>query len=132
MIALRVLDDLPQRIVRHPELFALSGQAPEAAAAAIARRHRERIRERRFSYRRSDGSPWELTVAEVFARRAAFEIGYNPNDCAEVRWGAQPGTSEYAPCNRRAPKDQRPAWSATGSGSTKSGARPASFASKTA
>ncbi|CAL1239594.1 hypothetical protein [Candidatus Methylocalor cossyra] len=107
LIALRVLDDLPQRIVRYPELFALSGQAPEAAAAAIARRHRERIRERRFSYRRSDGSPWELTVAEVFARRAAFEIGYNPNDCAEVRWGAQPGTSEYAPCNRRAPKDQK-------------------------
>ena len=60
-----------------------------------------------FSYTRSDGSAWELTVAEAMARRAAFETGYNPNDCAEARWGAQPGTQEYATCVRHAPSDQR-------------------------
>jgi hypothetical protein len=107
LIAMNVLDRLPERIVRYPELFALGGQAPEAARAFIERLHAQRIRERRFNYLRSDGSPWELTIAEAFARRTAFETGYNPNDCAEIRWGARPGTPEYATCTRRAPAEQR-------------------------
>jgi hypothetical protein len=36
-----------------------------------------------------------------------FETAYNPNDCAEARWGAQPGTEEYRPCRRHAPPAQR-------------------------
>jgi hypothetical protein len=107
LIAMKVLERLPERIVRHPELFALAGQSPEQARTAIERLHARRVEERRIRYKRSDGSPWELSVAEIFARRAAFEVGYNPNDCAEIRWGARPGTEEYAPCSRRAPADQR-------------------------
>ena len=102
-----VLERLPEHIVRHPELFALAGQTPELASAAIARRHARRVWERRIRYRRSDGSPWELSIAEIYARRAAFEVGYNPNDCAEIRWGAQPGSEEYAPCRRHAPAEQK-------------------------
>ncbi len=107
LIAMNVLDRLPERIVRYPELFALGGRSPEAAKSAIENLHEQLIRERRFSYTRSDGSPWELTVAEAMARRPAFEVGYNPNDCAEARWGAKPGASESATCTRRAPAEQR-------------------------
>jgi hypothetical protein len=107
LIAMNVLDRLPERIVQYPELYALGGQSPTAAKARIERLHEQRIEERRFSYIRSDGSPWELTVAEAMARRPAFEVGYNPNDCAEARWGARPGTAEYAPCARHAPAQQR-------------------------
>lgn len=107
LIALNVLARLPERIRRYPELFVLGGESPETASAAIERLHAKRLRERRFRYQRSDGSPWELTVAEGFARKAAFETGYNPNDCTEIRWGAQPGTAEYAPCTRRAPAEQK-------------------------
>ena len=57
-------------------------------------------------YTRTDGSPWELSVAEVLARKPAYEMTYNPNDCAEMRWGAQPGTEEYSTCRRHAPAEQ--------------------------
>jgi hypothetical protein len=107
LIAMNVLAGLPERIVRHPELFALGGQSPEEAKAGIERLHARRIQERRIGYKRSDGSPWELSIAEVFNRRAAFEVGYNPNDCAEARWGAKPGAAEYATCARHAPAEQK-------------------------
>lgn len=107
LIAMNVISRLPERIVRYPELFALGGRSPEEAQAAIENLHARRIEERRFSYKRSDGSAWELSVADAFARRAAFEVGYNPNDCAEARWGAKPGTEEYAACSRHAPAEQR-------------------------
>ena len=106
LIALATLERLPQRILRYPELFVLGGQAPALASAAIEQRHARAIQERRIRYERSDGSQWELSVAEVYQRRAALEVGYNPNDCPEVRWGAEAGTSEFATCTRRAPADQ--------------------------
>ncbi|MDO9311060.1 MAG: hypothetical protein Q7T85_05130 [Nitrosomonas sp.] len=34
-------------------------------------------------------------------------MAYNPNDCAEIRWGAKPDTEEYATCRRYAPAEQR-------------------------
>jgi len=87
-------------------VFALGGQTPALASVAIAQRHARAIQERRIRYQRSNGSPWELSVAEVYRRRPAFEVGYNPNDCPEVRWGAEAGTAEETTCTRRAPADQ--------------------------
>ena len=66
----------------------------------------KRAQERSIRYIRSDGSEWELTIAEVLARKPNFEIAYNPNDCVEIRWGAQPDTEEYATCRRQAPAEQ--------------------------
>ncbi|MBC7363201.1 MAG: hypothetical protein H5U07_01500 [Candidatus Aminicenantes bacterium] len=57
-------------------------------------------------YRRSDGSPWKLTVKEILEREEALEMGYNPNDCAEVRWGAPAGSEEISSCRGRAPRNQ--------------------------
>ena len=107
LIAMQVLEGLPDRIRRYPELYRLNGEAPEQAAARIASLHAARVEERGIEYRRSDGSPWQLTVAEIYARRPALEWGYNPNDCVEWRWGASPGSQEYATCARRAPQDQQ-------------------------
>jgi len=106
IIAINVLNGLPEKIVRHPELFVMNGRTPQEAKAEIEQYHARRIQERSIRYTRTDGSPWELTVAEVLARKPAYEMTYNPNDCAEMRWGAAPGTDEYSPCHRHAPAEQ--------------------------
>ena len=107
LIALKVLEGLPERIRRYPELFVLDGEGPADAAARIERIHARRIQERSIRYTRSDGSPWRLSLAEIYARRVGLEAGYNPNDCVERRWGASPGTEDYATCRRQAPAEQR-------------------------
>jgi hypothetical protein len=107
LIALKVLADLPERIRRHPELFVLRGESATAAAARIERLHAQRIRESFITYTRSDGSPWRLSLADIYARRPGLEIAYNPNDCVERRWGAAPGTPDFGTCRRQAPAGQR-------------------------
>lgn len=107
IIAINVLNSFPEKIVRHPELFIMNGQNPEEIKAKIEQIHAKFTYERRIHYTRTDGSRWELPVAEVLARKQDYEMAYNPNDCIEVRWGAKPGTEEYATCRRHAPAEQR-------------------------
>ena len=107
LIAMRVLDGLPERIRRYPELYVLGGERPSAAAARIERLHARRIRERAITYTRSDGSPWRLSLADIYTRRSGLEMGYNPNDCVERRWGASSRTPDYSTCRRHAPAKQR-------------------------
>lgn len=107
LIALRILEGLPERIRRYPELFVLGGEEPAAAAARIEQLHARRLQERSVTYARSDGSPWRLSLADIYARRTALEIAYNPNDCVERRWGASLADADLATCRRQAPTDQR-------------------------
>jgi hypothetical protein len=107
LIALQVLEGLPERIRRYPELYVLQGEGPASAAARIGQMHVRQIQGRDITYTRSDGSPWRLSLAEIYARRPGLEVGYNPNDCVERRWGATPETPDHATCRRRAPADQR-------------------------
>jgi hypothetical protein len=107
LIALRVLEGLPERIRGYPELFVLGGESPAAAAARIEGIHARRAQERAITYTRSDGSPWRLTLGEIYARRTGLEVAYNPNDCVERRWGAPAGSEELSTCRRQAPADQR-------------------------
>lgn len=106
IIAINVLNGLPEKIVRHPELFVMNGRSPEQAKTEIEQYHARRIQERSIRYTRTDGSPWELSVAEALARKPAYEMAYNPNDCVEMRWGAEPDTEEYSTCRRHAPEEQ--------------------------
>jgi hypothetical protein len=106
LIAMKVLTGFAERIERHPQAFVLHGASPQQVKAELERHHVRRIQERSVRYRRSDGSAWTLTLADILARKSAFEMGYNPNDCAETRWGARPGSEEGASCNRHAPKAQ--------------------------
>ena len=107
LIAMKVLADLPERIRRHPELYVLRDEDAPAAAARVERLHAQRIREHFITYTRSDGSPWRLSLAEIYKRTPGLEIAYNPNDCVERRWGADPGTPDYGTCRRRSPAEQR-------------------------
>jgi hypothetical protein len=107
LIALRVLTGLPARITEHPELFVLAGRKPAEVAAEIEALHAQQIKERAIEYRRSDGTPFKLTVADILARRPALGMAYNPNDCVEIRWGADETTSDFATCKRHAPDEQR-------------------------
>jgi hypothetical protein len=107
LIAMRVLLELPEHIGRHPELYVLDGRPAAEARMLVDLQHARAVEERAITYVRSDGSPWRLTVAELLARRPALETAYDPNDCIEVRWGAAPGTDEYATCRRHAPAEQR-------------------------
>ncbi len=106
IIAMNVLVGLPERVVKHPELFNLGGKKATDARDELRKLHAQRIAERGIEYRRSDGSTFKLTVADLLARKAALEIAYNPNDCVETRWGATPGTPEAATCARHSPPDQ--------------------------
>lgn len=107
LIALKVVEALPEAITAHPDLFSLGSMSPDAARSQIETLHQQSIKDKTIRYLRSDGSEWELSLEEIFARREALEVGYNPNDCAEVRWGASPDTAESATCTRHAPADQQ-------------------------
>ncbi|MCC7279164.1 MAG: hypothetical protein IT487_12730, partial [Chromatiaceae bacterium] len=78
LIALKVLEGLPERIRRYPQLYVLRGESPATAAARIERLHARRIQERFVGYTRSDGSTWRLSLADLYARRPGLEVGYNP------------------------------------------------------
>jgi hypothetical protein len=103
LIAINVLLDFPEKVVRYPELFHLNAQSASQVKNQIEQLHERLILEKKIQYVRSNGKPWVLTVAEILARKSAFEIAYNPNDCVEIRWGAKVGTEEYASCQRHAP-----------------------------
>ena len=107
LIAIHVLETLPERIVAHPELFNLAGRKPAVVRGEVEALHAARAKERGIQYQRSDGTTFHLTVADVLARKAGFEMSYNPNDCVETRWAAPAGSPEAAPCKRQAPADQR-------------------------
>jgi hypothetical protein len=107
LIAMNVLLSLPDRIVKHPELYNLAGKKPEAVRDEIAKLHASLIGTRGITYTRTDGTPWKLTVADMLARRAAMEIAYNPNDCVELRWGAAEGSPEASSCKRHLPPEQK-------------------------
>ncbi len=108
LIAIDTAREQPQRVERHPERFRLPpGVSPKEVRARMEELLRREAAKRTITYRRSDGSPWTLSLADVMDRAVALESAYDPNDCVEYRWGAAPGTDEYAPCQRRAPAEQR-------------------------
>ncbi len=108
LVALDAVLAFPAKVKANPARFRLEPQ--ESGEAASERVKTELIKElarRSFEYDRSDGSRHRLTLAELATRTAALEIGWNPNDCPEVRWGAPDKTDERKTCRRRATSAQR-------------------------
>jgi hypothetical protein len=108
LIAIDTVQELPARVARRPQRYGLpAAKAPAEVRAELEQQLGQETRARRFAYGRSDGSHFELSLADVIARAPAFEVAYNPNDCPEIRWGAPEGSDELSTCKRRAPKEQR-------------------------
>jgi hypothetical protein len=110
LFAIDVVSRFDAKVSRNPDAY---GAEPGTALdELLVRLGAERVRllgseSLAFTYRRSNGTPWTLTLAQLCARARSLEMAYNPNDCPELRWGAPYGSEELATCGRRAPDDQR-------------------------
>ena len=107
LIAMDAVLEFPERIAAYPDDYKISKlSSPENTKEKLKALLDKKVNELKISYKRSDGSSQELTVGEILNRRDAFEMAYNPNDGAEIRWGAPEKSSERATCRRRAPSNQ--------------------------
>jgi hypothetical protein len=108
LIAMDVVRGFPERIARRPERYAM----PKDKSVADVKTELQgvlasELTARKFSYPRTDGSPWTLTLKDVIERVGDLEMAYNVNDCVELRWGAADKSDEASTCKRRAPQGQR-------------------------
>jgi hypothetical protein len=65
-----------------------------------------KLSELSITYTRTNGAEQALTIAEIVKRKDAFEMGYNPNDGIEIRWGAPENSEERSSCHRHVPTGQ--------------------------
>lgn len=114
LIAIDLVEKFDAKVRRNADVFLAPDRELEGMLAEL-RAEKARLLEDpafAFEYIRSDGSRWSLGLDALIQRARALEVGYNPNDCPEVRWGAAPGSPEMATCRRRAPAEQRRAMEA--------------------
>jgi hypothetical protein len=108
LIAIDVVRNFPERFARRSDRYAIpAGKTVDGVRRELQGVLDSELAQRKLSYTRSDGSQWTLTLKQVLDRAAQFEMAYNPNDCAELRWGASDNTDEIATCKRHAPQAQR-------------------------
>jgi hypothetical protein len=108
LIALDVVRGFPDRVARRPERYAMPGGKSVAdVKAELQRVLASELSSRKFTYPRSDGSAWTLTLKDVVDRATDLEMAYNVNDCVERRWGAPGNSAEASTCKRQAPQAQR-------------------------
>jgi hypothetical protein len=107
LIAIDAVTGFPDRVMRSPEDFDISGlSSPEQVNKKLQLILDRKVSELSITYTRTDGSLKKLTIGEILKRKDAFEMAYNPNDCIEVRWGAPENSEERATCRRHAPPYQ--------------------------
>jgi hypothetical protein len=108
LIAIDVVRNFPERFARRSNRYAIpAGKSVDDVKRDLQGVLDTELAQRKLSYTRSDGSQWTLTLKEVLARAPDFEMAYNPNDCAELRWAAPEGSDEASTCKRHAPQAQR-------------------------
>jgi hypothetical protein len=108
LIAIDVVRGFPDHVVRRADRYAIpAGKSIADVKAELAGALSSELAARKFTYTRSDGSTWTLSLKDVVDRAGDLEMAYNPNDCVELRWGAADGSDEAATCKRHAPAAQR-------------------------
>jgi hypothetical protein len=108
LIAIDVVRGYPDRVARLPQRYAIPfGRSVADVKAELQSALAAELASRKFTYTRSDGSQWTLSLKDVIDRAGDFEMGYNLNDCVELRWGAPANSDEASTCKRHAPEAQR-------------------------
>ena len=108
LIAIDVVRGFPDHVARRPERYAMPKDKSVAdVKAELQSMLASELASRKFSYTRTDGSAWTLTIKDVIDRAATLEMAYNVNDCVELRWGAPEKSDEASTCKRHAPGEQR-------------------------
>lgn len=108
LIAMDEVLGFPDRVVRSPGDYDIPvAESPEKVREKLISLLDRKTSELTVTYTRTDGSAQTLTVAELLKRRDAFEMGYNPNDGIEIRWGAPENSDERSTCKRHAPAGQQ-------------------------
>jgi hypothetical protein len=108
LIAIDVVRGFPDRVARRPGRYAMpKGKSVADVKAELHSVLATELSARKFSYPRTDGSPWTLSLKDVLDRIVALEMAYNLNDCVELRWGAPAKSAEASTCKRYAPSAQR-------------------------
>nr|HAQ95615.1 hypothetical protein [Afipia sp.] len=108
LIAIDVVRGFPDRFARRAARYAVpAGKSIESVKGELQGVLASELASRKITYTRSDGSPWTLSLKDVLDRMTDFEMAYNPNDCAELRWAARDNTDEASTCKRHAPQAQR-------------------------
>jgi hypothetical protein len=108
LIATDVVRGYPDHVAQHPDRYKMPfGQTAAGVSANLRNVLASELTSRKFAYTRSDGSQWTLSLQDVVDRAADLEMGYNLNDCVELRWGAPANSEEASTCKRHAPQAQR-------------------------
>jgi hypothetical protein len=108
LIAIDVVRGFPDHVARRSDRYAIAaGQSATDVKTKLQDVLAQELAARKFSYTRSDGSQWTLSLKDVIDRAGDLEMAYNPNDCVELRWGAPSGSDEASTCKRHAPTAQR-------------------------
>ena len=108
LIAMDAVIDFPDKVMRSPGDFKLPKlKSIEGVKKDMEEILKKKLDELSITYIRSNGSEQKLTLSEILKRREAFEIAYNPNDGAEIRWGAPEGSEERSTCKRHVPPGQQ-------------------------
>jgi hypothetical protein len=108
LIAIDVVRGFPDRVLRRAARYAMpAGKSAADVKSELQGVLASELASRKISYTRSDGSQWTLSLKDVLDRTADFEMAYNPNDCAELRWAAPDNSEEASTCKRHAPQAQR-------------------------
>jgi hypothetical protein len=108
LVAIDVVRGFPDHVVRRADRYDLPpGKSIADVKTELESVLASELASRKFTYTRSDGSQWTLSLKDVIDREGGLEMAYNPNDCVEFRWGAPAGSDEASTCKRQAPAAQR-------------------------
>ncbi len=107
LIAIDAVEGFPDKVAGSPHEYKVrDSETPEHIKERLKSILEKKAGELTISYIRSDGSEQKLTLADIMARKDAFEVAYNPNDGIEIRWGAPENSREHSACRRHAPANQ--------------------------
>jgi hypothetical protein len=108
LIAMDTVLGFAAKVERLPTRYRLtSGSTPQSARSDLESRLAGIASQRTFTYGRSDGSSFTLTMAQILQRAKRFETSWNPNACVEERWGARAGDPDYDTCQAQVVDEQR-------------------------